>query len=389
MYPKEFLGKSTWADGKKTNTDVTFGKLRSTIGGRPAAVLGMNVDVTATVSCIAAGAGITGRRIFDVMKKVTITVDGVVRHNGISGGHYRVAQLMMTGKEPTLPADIAIAAGAVTKQFRFFIPFGNYGGLDKSQGGVLADWLRQKATIALEWAGVNDLGTAAKDTITSATAIFTPVYAAFEKGRAGVAVQGMDINQYGNGSQNMDFIIGPARNAYAAVVPDNSGTMLAAGVITQLTQTINGDAIETDVSARAHVDEFNRDRNVESVSTLFAPDDAAVGRTDFFPLQWPAADEAYEDVPYGITRVKFTGTQTAVNLLTIYRNEVDDSKAVEVLSLVDPANAAEIAKTAAEHRQPITDGIYEGGHLTLPQRVRNLSDRIFHYATGDTAVRVK
>lgn len=378
------MGQSAWSSGGRDN-NILFKSLPEELGGKPAGVLGLALDVTLNLNLAAAGLGVTGIRAFDFLSGLTVRYDGQEYINGISGSELFIVETMMTGETPVMPPDRAIAAGAVTNQFRILVPFTDWGLPRAKDCAVPVGQLLEDGALTLAYATTEALGNA-NDDITSATTEVSAIMTPLDEGEAPGRIR-IDVADY-NGAA--EFNTKSGRYRYAAVVPaaGSGGTDFTAAEMTRLSAWVGGSQVYNDVPLRTLVDRYNHDRGLKRDARLFAPQDTAVategprtlagGATSYYlPFAWPMADQAAAAVPHGVWRLRFSGTKTNYRVLTVEPEEIDDEARIRTLVAMG-YDETEVRKTPAELRTVKTIRPTLGGHLNLAPRKRRILPQVWH-----------
>lgn len=376
MHPIIPLGDIAWASSGAENK-LNWDGLPDEIGDRPAAVLAIIVDVTLNLNSAAGGAGITGRNMFDVLKSILIKT-GIpgeeARVNNLSGGMCRILETQMLGIEPPVPTDLAAAGGAVTRQLRITIPMADLS-VERpiKDTAVPVAVLKKKGSIQFNYAASpSALGGNANDTIASATAKVQAVLTDLNEGHVVQPCQFEWMDK--NGANDATFKAGAYR--YATIIQQSdstTGAEFAAGTITDFTSLhVGKNEVLRQMTGRALIEKFNKDRIREAASRRVAPADTASGVSDFVPLMWPSQGDSGLAVPHGSVRFVSTGTTQNFRLL-VMDVRLGLSKDERDQVLIDMGyRAKKVRATPAAARVPVTKRPGLKGHLRISPRKRAL-----------------
>lgn len=391
MFTDYTIGDGNIVAGQGVNATALLKQLPDEVADRPGAVALFLLECTLNVNSAAGGAGITGRNMFDLIHTVVCRTGHPAERNaripGLMGGHFRIFETMTMGIEPEVPADVAAAAGAATRQVTIPIWLVDPSGPRPVDHAASIDLLMQAG--ALSWVFANSpsaLGGNANDTITGGTWRLIARVTPLSEGEAPQPLEFVVMDRNGSNEVNSND---KGRFRYmAAVQQGNPGTghtggEFAAGTITLIDYLkVGANQLRQRIAARAWMQGFNKDRITDVASRRVAPDDTAAGLSDFFPLLWPTRDGSGLAVPYGAVKFFTQGTNQNFRLFGLHLPDQLDAERTEVLVAMGYDRAA-VEGVPAEKRVPITVRPPLQGHLLMNPRKRALLPQRWHGLTRE------
>lgn len=386
LYTRKTIATGNIVAGQQTDLTANLSNLDDEVADRPGAVVAIDVEMTLNLNSAGGGAGITGRNMFDVIHSILVKTghprEKAARVNNLLGGHCRVLETQMVGVEPDVPADLAAAAGAATRQITVRIPLCDLGGERPKDHAAPIDLLKKAGSFSFVFANSpSALGGNANDTIAGGTFRIVALEVPLDEGEVPqpISIRWMDRN----GTNDVNTI-DLGRYRYATVVQQgapgtgHTGGEFAAGTITQIdTLAVGKNKLAERVTARSWMQGFNKDRIIDAASRRGAPDDTATAVTDFFPLLWPTRGGSGLAIPFGALTFFTVGTNQNWRILVVEPLEALDEDRKEVLVTMGYDRAAVEAVPAAK-RVPKTLRPGLVGHLNMDLRKRGLLPQVWH-----------
>ncbi|MCH7792826.1 MAG: hypothetical protein IID31_11180 [Planctomycetes bacterium] len=367
MQPLWHLGDASLVKGASV-TNILFTTLPDELAGRPICVVALVFDVTVTFNSAGGGAGVPGRRAYNIIKGIRLKSDGREVYSGVNGGDLLNLVHMMTGKLPDRPADLAAAGGAATMQIQIIVPLTDLGIVDRK--GRLRDYgepgqiLAHTGALKFSWADDAEFGNAF-DTITSADVQVSAMIEILDEGEVPQQLE-IDVRDI-NGSK--DFSVAAGTYRYLAIVGSNPDDEFAAGEMTEVNAKVGGSIVLEKTPARTLVAAFNFASRMDPQGRIVAPDDVVTGNAHYLPILFPRIDEPLTAVPEGVVRLNFTGSKTSFRVLTVNLPGMDDNDRKRKLIQMG-YNPAQVNKVPPHKRLPKTTRPGLLGHLKMSLRKR-------------------